>query len=70
MYVLDKDGNLVSADVVADILQQGYSDLQDELFIKYDVISRDPRPVVSLLLYPNTTTWLYTVLFQGYLTER
>lgn len=48
MYVLDKDGNLVSAADVATILQSAYnSENRDELFRKYGVVGNGPKSSVS-----------------------
>lgn len=58
MYVLDKDGNLVSAATVAEILQAGYSQRQDELFEKYDIVTGDPRVQVnSMILYGKVSSF-------------
>ena len=48
LYVLDKDGNLVSASTVAEILRAGYSDRQAALFKKYGVVDGDPRAEVRI----------------------
>ena len=65
MYVLDKDGNLVSAADVAKILQSAYnSDDREKLFQKYGVVGDAPRTSVSLRtvlrLQPDIALYLTT----------